>query len=205
MKTLKVLLLESHPGAGDTTADQLVQDGHQVHRCHEPGDTGFACVGLGPDRHCPIDHHIDAAVLVRAGDEEVPTPHEDGVRCAIRAGIPLVEVNDDGPDPFAEWVALRADTGSVSEACHTAVELAAQPLLAAVLTKVTPLLNDAGFDPDAVDCSLRGEFPDLDLDLRVPGTVDRALEQALGVRAYDALRPLTQDYKTVNVTVHGVP
>ena len=81
----------------------------------------------------------------------------------------------------------------------------AQPLLAAVLTKVTPLLNDAGFDPDAVDCSLRGEFPDLDLDLRVPGTVDRALEQALGVRAYDALRPLTQDYKTVNVTVHGVP
>ncbi len=203
-KPLKVLLLESHPGAGTTTADRLVHDGHQVHRCHEPGDTGFACIGLGPDRHCPIDRHIDAAVLVRSEDTPDPTPLEDGVRCAIRAGIPVVEVSGTGPDPFAEWVALHADESSVSAACTTAVELAAQPLIAAVLAKVTPLLDEAGYNPDDVECTISTEFPDLDLDVGVPGPVDRPLEQALGVRAYDALRPLTRRYKTVNVTVHGL-
>jgi hypothetical protein len=204
-KPLNVLLVESHPWVGEAAAQHLARDGHQVHRCHEQGDTGFACVGLGADHHCPIDGHIDAAVLVRADGSAVPTPHEDGVRCAIRAGVPVVEISGEGPDPFAEWVALQADESSVSSACVTAVELAKQPLIAAVLTKVGPLLHEAGVDADAVDCTIRGEFPDLDLDLRVPTRVDRALEQALGVRAYDALRPLTAAYKTVNVTVHGIP
>lgn len=200
---MNVLLLESHPWVGEAAAQHLTRDGHQVHRCHEQGDTGFACVGLGTDHHCPIDGHIDAAVLVRADGHAAPTPHEDGVRCAIRAGVPVVEVSGSGPDPFADWIALQADEASVSSACATAVELAKQPLVAAVLTKVTPLLQEAGFDPDTVECRITTEFPDLELDLRVPGRVDRALEQALGVRAYDALRPLTQTYKTVNVAVHG--
>jgi hypothetical protein len=204
-KPLNVLVLESHPWVGEAAAQHLERDGHRVHRCHEQGDTGFACVGLGADHHCPIDGHIDAAVLVRADGSAVPTPHEDGVRCAIRAGVPVVEVSGEGPDPFADWVALRADESSVSSACVTAVELAKQPLIAAVLTKVAPILDEAGFDPDTVECTLRSQFPDLDVNLRVPGRVDRKLEQALGVRAYDALRPLTQDYKTVNVTVHGLP
>ena len=204
-KPLNVLLLESHPWVGEAAAQHLARDGHQVHRCHEKGDAGFACVGLGADHNCPIDGHIDAAVLVRADGSAVPTPHEDGVRCAIRAGVPVVEVSGDGPDPFAEWIALHADESSVTAACVTAVELAKQPLVAAVLTKIGPLLDEAGFEPDSIECHIRTDFPDLDVDLRVPGRVDRALEQALGVRAYDALRPLTKAYKTVNVTVHGTP
>lgn len=204
-RPLNVLLLESNPWAGEVTAQRLTEDGYRVHRCHERGDNGFACVGLGPDPHCPLDDHVDVAILVRADNSTGPTPHEDGVRCAIRAGVPLVEVSDGGSGPYAQWVALHADETTATAACATAVELARQPMAAAVVTRLGPLLAEAGLSPDDVECRIGSNHPDLDVTIEVPGPVDRPLEQALSVRAYDALRPMTLGYKTVNVTVHGIP
>lgn len=204
-KPLDVLLVESHPWAGGTVARNLTDAGHTVHRCHEPGDTGFACVGLAGEHDCPLDGHVDAAVLVRSGSVPVPTPHEDGFRCAIRSGIPVVEVGDERTDPYAKWITTRADEDGVAEACRQAIELAKQPIVDAVNDRIEHLLRDAGIDPAGTVCRIEHRWPDLDVAIDVAGPVDRGLEQQVGVRAYDALRAHSSDYKTINVAVRGTP
>lgn len=198
---LDVLLIESHPGAGQASAAFLTVAGHRVHRCHDLGDSGYACVGLSADRQCPIDAHVDAAVLVRANGTTAPTPHEDGVRCAVRADVPVVEVGDGSADPYAAWVTLRTEERSVTAACHAAVALARQPLVDAVLAKIAPIAREAGLDPDRLECSITVRWPDMDVSIVLPGPSDRRTEQAIGVRAYDALRSSTSQYRTVNVNV----
>lgn len=200
---LDVLLLESHPGVAEPSAQALAEAGHRVHRCHPAGDTGYACVGLTGDHTCPIDGHVDAAVLVRAHGTSAPTPYEDGVRCAVRARVPVVEVGDKESDPFADWVTLRTEERSLNAACQAAVELARQPLADAVLAKVGPLLRLADVDPAGIGCNITVRWPDMDVELVLPAAVDRRLEQAVGVRAFDALRSFTSTYRTVNVTTRA--
>lgn len=200
---LDVLLLESHPGVGDSSAQVLVDAGHRIHRCHLPGDNGYACVGLTGARSCPVDTHVDAAVLVRAYGSATPTPHEDGVRCAVRAHVPVVEVGEKHGDPYADWVTLRTEERSLNAACQAAVHLARQPLVDAVAARIAPLVTGAGLDPDRVVCTMTVRWPEMDVDLTLPGPVDRRLEQAVGVRAYDALRPHTGSYRSVNVSVQA--
>lgn len=202
---LDVLLLESHPWVGEASAKALAEAGHRVHRCHRPGDAGYACVGLTDAHACPIEGHVDAAVLVRAYGTSAPTPHEDGVRCAVRAHVPVVEVGEKDTDPYADWVTLRTEERSLSAACHAAVELARQPLVEAVLAKISPIVTGADLDPAGVRCTLTARWPEMDVALVLPGPVDRRLEQAVGVRAYDALRAHTRSYKTVNVMVLASP
>lgn len=202
---LDVLLLESHPWVGEASAATLTEAGHRVHRCHRPGDTGYACVGLDRHAECPLEHHVDAAVVVRAHGTTAPTPFEDGVRCAVRAGVPVVEVGERDGDPFAEWITLRAEERSLSAACRAAVGLARQPLVEAVLERVSSVVVDPQGRPAEVGCTIDSRWPDLDVRLTVAGAVDRRTEQAMSVRAYDALRPHTGTYRTVNVTVHEVP
>jgi hypothetical protein len=202
---LDVLLLESHPGVGDASARVLAEAGHRIHRCHHAGDAGYACVGMTGDAPCPIDGHVDAAVVVRAPGSEAPTPHEDGVRCAVRSHVPVVEVGEKDGDPYAGWVTLRSEERSLSAACTTAVQLARQPLIDAVLTRIAPLVRNAGLDPDAAACRIEVRWPDMDVEVLLPGPVDRRLEQAVGVRCYDALRADTASFRTVNVTTRTIP
>ena len=106
-KTLDVLLVGSDPIWLEEAERSLADHGHRVHRCHEPGDAPFPCVGLTDPAACPLDHAIDVTLLVRRGVHPRPMPAEDGVRCAIRAGVPIVEDGSDFYDPFDPWVARR--------------------------------------------------------------------------------------------------
>src|SRR3546814_9180958 len=58
---------------------------------HEPGEPAFPCKGLVDPSSCPLEGHIDVALLVRPRIAPRPTAVEDGVTCALRAGVPLVE------------------------------------------------------------------------------------------------------------------
>ena len=71
-KRLDILVIESQPWIGEGAARTLTDAGHRVHRCHEPGDTGYACVGIHTGGECPLDGHVDAAVLVRADADAPP-------------------------------------------------------------------------------------------------------------------------------------
>lgn len=202
---LDVLLLESHPWVADSAAASLEAAGHRLHRCHEPGAVGYACSGLVAGGTCPLDGHVDVAVVVRSGAAAGPTPHEDGVRCALRARVPLVEVGEEAGDPFAAWLTVRADEDDVVGACGRAVELARGPLAAAVVEGAAPTLRSAGIDPSAVRCTFEASWPVMDVHVHVDAPLDRRLEQAVGVRAFDALRAELTSYSTINVAVDGAP
>lgn len=205
-EALDVLLIESHHGVGDTATQVLAGSGHRVHRCHDTGDPSWVCVGLTDPSSCPLDGHIDVAVLARAPGTTAPTPHEDGVRCAIRARLPLVEIGlgareGEPPDEYAPWVTLHSHEASLNAACHAAVTIGHQRIVDAVLERVMPMVDEAGLPAERTHASVSSHWPNLTVAITIPGPADRRLEQAIGVRAYDALRNHTDGYSTLDVTV----
>lgn len=203
---LDVLLIESHPGVGDASARVLTESGHRVHRCHQPGDSDWVCIGLTDPSACPVEGHIDSAVLARAPGTTGRTDHEDGVRCAIRAGVPLVEVSADETEEmtsgeYSPWVSLHTHAGALDAACHAAVSLSHQPIVDDILERVTPLIADVGLAAERTRCEVSVRWPMMTVTIVVPGPVDSRLEQAIGVRANDALRGHRGDCSTLNVKV----
>jgi hypothetical protein len=194
---LDVLVVESHPGAGDAAATALEAVGHRVHRCHRPGSDAFPCVGVAEPGQCPVDGALDVALVVRRGIQPRPSEYEQGVGCAIRAGVPLVEDGSDVLDPFAPWLHERV-RGDAVAACESA---AADDALAAVAeTAMGPLLDAALVPRTEVGCRLERTAGRLVIRVRSTRPLDERLRGALGVRAHDAVRRRTRiDYPTVDV------
>ena len=123
IRRLDILMFESHPHAGDDTTAALEADGHTVLHCYEDPERAFPCRGLKSLDGCPLDDHVDVGVLVQRGRNPLPTELEGGVRCAIRAGLPIVETGAGMFDPFGPWVSKRVRIGGdVAQACGDVVE-----------------------------------------------------------------------------------
>lgn len=203
-RPLDVLIVENHHGAARQAEEELVAAGHRVHRCHRPGARGFPCVGvLDPDA-CPLEGHVDVALLVRDHVTPRPQPLESGVSCAIRAGIPIVEEGSDVLDPYEQWVDERVMPGhEVVPACERAADGAFDVLRAHVRRRTAALLTAAGITPDDVEVRVEPDGDALQVVLVVDGEVDRALHQALAVRVLDAVRADRRTYGRVGVDVRG--
>jgi hypothetical protein len=203
-RPLDVLLLENRPGAGEAEQSALESAGHRVHRCHPADDSGFGCVGITGDRQCPLDGPIDVTLLVRRGVSPRSTPFEDGVRCAIRRGVPIVEHGAEALDPYSPWITHRVALGeSVTSACVNAADRAMDPLLVGIAERIRPVLRAAAVDPEHVMCELERDGETLEVHLTVSADVDARLEQALAVRVLDAVRSSTGTYGQVSVQVHS--
>lgn len=198
--SLNLLIMESHSGAADRAAEQLEAEGHTVHRCHEGGGNAFPCVGVSGTHECPIDQQIDVALLVRRGVGPSPTPLEDGVPCALRAGIPVVEDGTDLLDPYGDFITTRVGTDeTVSDACHRAVVEAMEPLEAEVDAALVPFLESNGLR--AGDCTVRLE-PRGDLlriHLHAQGLTPTLTGQ-LSVKAVDTVRAMRRTWPSIEVT-----
>lgn len=200
-----MLLLENRPGVGVTEQAALEAAGHRVHRCHEVTDDGFSCVGMVGDRRCPLDDAIDVALLVRRGVSPRPTPLEDGVRCATRHDVPIVEHGPDALDPFAPWIAHRVGLGEdVVDECVIAADRADEPLRRAVQDRIGPVLAAAGLRPDDVVCDIEPIGSLLVVHVDVFTDVDARLEQAIAVRVLDAVRDCGRTHGQVSVQVHAI-
>jgi hypothetical protein len=196
--SLAVMLVESGLSAVNGAAATLEAAGHRVHRCFQPGDRGFPCVGVTDPAACPIVHGVDVVLLVRRRVNPRPSLLEGGVGCAIRAGVPIVE---DGPailDPFEPWVTVRAD-GDVAEACVEAVGKGFEALRHDIVGRTARLIDAAGLDPVSVECTVAMDFPRLHIRLSGP-RVGKRLEQALAVRVLDAVRASGRTYGEVDVS-----
>jgi len=202
-KTLDVLVVGSDPLATEEAERTLSGQGHRVHRCHEPGQPAFPCVGLTDPDRCPLDHAVDVALLVRRGVHPRPMPAEDGVRCAIRAGVPIVAGGSDLFDPFDPWVARRVGThDDLGAACVAAAERRFDPLRSLVRERIARLAAAAGTSANEVTCRIEPVGADLEIDLYVPVPVDRRLQQALAVRVLDAVHASGRTYGHIDVNVH---
>jgi len=198
---LDILLMESHRGLSATAEAALTSRGHRVHRCFAPHDEGFPCVAMRDPSECPVDGGLDAAMVVRRGVLARPTPLEQGVGCAIRSRVPLVEDGPDTLDPYAPWVSVRVSHGDAVAACEkgAVTESASRTIEEALF----PLLDDAGIDRTHLRCRLARDRDRLVVHLMAGSPLDRRLTQGLAVRALDAVRSAGRgSHRTVDVQVH---
>jgi hypothetical protein len=204
MSPLDVLIMESQRGAAHGAEAALTAAGHRVHRCHEPGDRGFPCKGITEAGGCPLDQaRIDVALVVRAHVDPKPTPLEDGISCAIRSGVPLVEDGPDLLDPFQPWVAARVDGADLVGTVVAAADHRFDPLRARILDRISILLGGAHIDRSQVFIRFDSSDHSLQVVLDVDAEVDRHLEQAIAVRVLDAIRSMDRTYGEVNVHVNS--
>ncbi|MHB1137369.1 MAG: hypothetical protein ACYC2O_00335 [Microthrixaceae bacterium] len=199
--TLQVMVIENHPGVAAAAEVELRAAGHEVHRCHEPDGSGFPCLGVVGDRSCPLDHAIDVALLVRRGVSPRATLIEDGVTCALRAAVPVVEDGTDLFDPFGDLIADRVPPGEDRVAhCEAAARRATEPLEEQVRQALAPLLARHERRQDDIAVHLVHVGDALHVELAGPEELHRTLRGQLCVAASDAIRGLGRRRATVEVS-----
>lgn len=204
-RTLDVLVIESQRRAADVAVDDLLAAGHRVHRCYPEHSSGFPCRAVTDPDDCPLDHAADVALLARRHSTPRPTPLEQPVTCALRAGVPVVEA---GPrrtfDPYADWVTDRTDDpdGTVS-AVERAAEEAMASLRRTVLTTIAPLLRDESIAPADTTVEIARQAKALHVRVQLPVECDESLRQAVSVRALAALHGARGNHATIGISVQG--
>jgi hypothetical protein len=199
--TLQVMVIESHPGVAGTAEAELVAAGHQVRRCHDADGPGFPCRGVTGSRDCPLDHPIDVALLVRRGVAPRPTTMEEGVTCALRARVPIVEDGTDLFDPFSELLADRVPPfGDAVTVCEAVARHATEPLEHRVRDAFAPVLTRHGLQPDEVGVQARYDGDVLRLHVTVDRPVTSTLRGLLCITAADATRSAARPRASVEVS-----
>jgi hypothetical protein len=196
-RPLQVLVLESHAGTAEPAARALAAAGHEVVRCHDSASTGFPCVGLTDRETCPLRHGVDVALDVRAAPATEPTALEDGVGCALREGVPVVESPGDASSPLHRWTVPGGV--DVVAACEAAAASAFDDLASAVVVRLQPLLVGNGVDRTAVRCEIERSGRSLHVHLIGP-PLERGLRQEAAVHAYDAVRAADRAFEEVRIT-----
>jgi hypothetical protein len=199
---LDVLMIESEPGTGTGAAADLLVAGHRVHWCHDSFDRGFRCRGLHEPSTCPLERHVDVAFVARDGVNPRPTALEAGVRCAIRARVPVVEQGTEVLDPYAPWVDERIVRGEDPvAACERAALSTHVTLEAGIRSRISGLLAASSIPPDVVHCRFHLNGQRLDIELVLPIEVSKRVKHALAVRVLDAVRTTERTYGRVDVQV----
>jgi len=203
-KTLDVLVIGGDQIAAEVARERLEQRGHLVHRCHPVDHPGFPCVGMADSSACPLVQGVDVALLVRRGVSPRMHVDEDGARCAVRAGVPLVEDGTEVLDPFEPWVVERVgphdDLGVV---CERAADQRFALLRMMIRERIAKLAVAAGTTAIDTACLIRAGGSDVAIDLHLPVALDRTQQQALAVRVLDAVHASGRTYTQVDVNVHG--
>lgn len=208
MTTLDVLVMEASPGDGVADATRLEEAGHRVHRCYDDSapahPSGWRpCVAL-TQGWCPLDDPIDVALLARSRVAPRPGSGEVGVRCAVRAGVPIVEHGDELLDPFADWVDHRVDGTTAVEACEAAAAAAFTPVQDRLRHLSERMLEPHGFTADQL--TLRAVRDGARLAVVVHGPpVPDTTARAICDRAHAALRLAPRRHAVVDVSYSTEP
>ena len=127
---MKLLLIESTPGNATAIQSDLMAEGHEIVSCQD--EHGGPCKGVGDHHACPMEQHIDMAIVTR--DPGAPhTLAEMGSVCATLHRVPIVEVDpsdvaDDLPSvAVANAVATRRVEAGFASAIRQ--ELAHLPVI----------------------------------------------------------------------------
>ncbi|WP_020573910.1 hypothetical protein [Actinopolymorpha alba] len=225
---MRVLLVESTPGAGGGVRERLEAAGHATVTC--PGGIDCSLVGAG---HCPlVDEAVDVVVDVRARPEPF-TVHEQPLVCGILAGVPTVVCGpipqmesargaetpgppvegagrDSGPDSGPVGIWRRADVRCAPEGILEAVDEATLPTSRTVrhriATAVNAVLRPRGLaGPFRVDVTTRRGVVDVHLEFagRVPPP---AVREQLRTVVRAALIPVTRAWASATVLIfEGAP
>jgi hypothetical protein len=87
---MKLLLIETEPGAAFDIGDRLREEGHDVVQCND--QYGGPCKGVADHSACPMHSHLDLAIVARP-DRSEATLNEMGGVCAKQHRVPLVQID----------------------------------------------------------------------------------------------------------------
>lgn len=182
---MKLLLIESTPGTAAELGDTLAADGHELVSCS--GEHGEPCRGVGDHTACPLEGHVDLAIVARSPGA-VHTLDEIGSICAARHRVPTVEVD---PDNVAD------DLASVTVATAVATRGIEAAYAAAVRHQLPhlPALVDVRRTPDLIH-----------VNVQVPASAGSAQSlAAVADRARHAVRTHDPFVKGIDVSVVCYP
>jgi hypothetical protein len=148
---MRILLIESSPGAAGSTAETLTAAGHPVLRCGRPGELSFPCRDVASPGTCPLDgpDPVDVVLDVRAPADVGATAAEAGVSCALRAGVPVAVDGAGDGHPFRGWT-VDVGTDGPEAGCASAVAAGLEAEAAPLLAEVTSILRRSGESTEGV-------------------------------------------------------
>ncbi|MEY4174564.1 MAG: hypothetical protein RI900_1729, partial [Actinomycetota bacterium] len=163
----------------------LQAEGHEVLSCRD--ERGGPCRGVARHHDCPLEHHVDMAIVAREPGS-AHTLHEMGGVCAQGHRVPLVEVN-----PFD----LADGLPSVAVASALATRRVEEGYSAAVRAAITSL-------PAMVD--VRREADRIHATIQIPaGAADRPAMTYAADRARAAIREHDPFVSCIDVSVVTYP
>jgi hypothetical protein len=198
---MRVLVVGTMPNGIRQAEEVLHGAGHEVVRCHEPGDTSFPCAGLVEGRECPLEGGpVDVVVSARDRPWPRPSPFEDGAICALRRHVPLVVLGT-ALHPFEQWVTRGVD--DADELVTACSEAAAAPLaghgdVASAAARVR--LERAGVDPEATATTVRHVRGRLAVEVTLPPGTDE-LRGNIVASVITALRGFDRHAPGIDVSV----
>ena len=196
---MRVLLVESDPESGRGAEERLVDAGHEVVRCTEPGAATFPCAAVA-DGACPLDEPTDAVVATRSRPHPRPTTGEAGVSCALREGVPLVVAGNQGLNPFAPWATATTDQDDQLVAAVAGAARSAPPAVVdAARDEARRLLGDEA------DVEVLRDGERLSLTLSAPGVTDQQRLSSVAVKVLGAARQATRRTTTIDIGLADAP
>jgi hypothetical protein len=196
---MRILLIESSPGRGTEVAASLAEAGHEIQRCFDdPAD--HLCRGALDTHACPLEQHVDVAVVVHGEAVNTPSLYEMAGVCAVRHRVPLVSALSNAGDPFAA-VASPARGDVVSAVRHAATE-PSDGAADAVRLALADLPALAGYPP--VPVHVQREHGRLRLELDLPADIEAAAREAAMTWAVRAARNYDGSIPVIDVVVTPV-
>ena len=177
---MEVLLIESSPGVASTLQQRLLRDGHDVVSCND--SHGGPCRGVDSHDSCPMERHIDVAILARERGA-APSLNEMGSVCALTHRVPLVTLypgDEFGPGVSAEITAAVAKR-----------EVEA--------TYVGVIRRELGHDVD--DIHVTREHQRIHVELTIAESLDARAVSRLADRARHAVRAYDRTTPVVDISV----
>jgi hypothetical protein len=198
---MRILVMESETGIATPYEQELVEAGHEVVRCHEPGAPAFPCAGVTDHEACPLEHGaVDVALLVRDPIAERPTARESGVACALRARVPVLEPGlDEGADPFTGYV--ERFEGDVVTAVEAIADRPSAGHADAVKAHLLTSPAAASIDPDALVVTAWRRGTALNLEVALPPDAPQELHTAAAAWAIGAARRYDPGLQTIDVAL----
>jgi hypothetical protein len=197
---LNVLVLESDHGAADVAETDLVEAGHRIVRCHEPGHAAFPCNALVAGHACPLEGvPVDVALDVRLHARTHPTPTEDGAVCAIRQHVPLVVAGPDVLNPFEAYAtATVARDDDIVDAVERAARAPLPPQTEAAARAVRAVLDTRAVHANPI-VVVKRQAGALVVDVTGASSLDRETKDVTAVRIVAAIREVDRAARGIDV------
>ena len=202
---MRVLILEAEPGSANNAVAELEAEGHSVVRCHEPGQPAFPCSGLVGHDACPLlGEGVDVALTLRKFARSVPSAHEDGAACALRARVPLVAAGDPGLNPFSSLGAIEVGERNINEVLNEVVRDSRPEHSQVALTALQASMLANGESSEGLNARVWRTKDGLHAVIEVPEAAANRTRDLAAVRVTGALREYDSHARRIDVSVEPI-